>query len=84
MAPHMPLTPDQIEFIEELKRRFRVDHRMGAKISELSISRGGDVGVSRITVTEATILTSQTFNPTIRRIIERDGGDDKGADKGKG
>jgi len=66
----MPLSEEQIEYIEELKKELGIDQALGERISEHTIKRGSAAGISPVSTAQGRRIVEREFNPTIIKVIE--------------
>lgn len=65
----MPLTPEQIEHIERIKKELGIDQRLGTSVSQQTHTHGHNVGIDAVSPDEGRKIVHDTFNPVIKRVI---------------
>ncbi len=68
----MPLSKEQIDHIERLKREFGIDQRLGESLSERT--RNSTSGIDPVTPAEGREIVEREFNPIVIKVISALGG----------
>lgn len=66
----MPLSEEQIEHIEELKKELGIDQALGESLSEHTQKRGFAAGISPVSKAQGRSIIEREFNPIIIKVIE--------------
>jgi hypothetical protein len=66
----MPLSPQQIEYVHQIKLQFGVDIRMGQNLSANAERYGRNSGVSRISPLQGEELSKRELNPVVEKMVE--------------
>jgi hypothetical protein len=70
----MPLSKDQIDLIERLKREFGIDQNLGQSLSDQTHARGQASGIDPVSPDEGRRIVEREFNPIVIKVIAALGG----------